>query len=199
MAQIVPPALSTISGAINYCAACGAPVQRAVPDGDDRPRHVCADCGSIHYQNPKVIAGCIPVWGDRVLLCKRAIEPRLGCWTLPAGFMELGETLAEAACREALEEANIAVELDALFALFSLPHISQVYAFFRGRLLKPQYSAGAESLDVRLFSESEIPWDQIAFATVRRALELFFADRRRGSFVFRLEDIGPVQRNVGTD
>lgn len=146
----------------------------------------------IHYQNPKVIAGCIPVWGDRVLLCKRAIEPRLGFWTLPAGFMELGETLAEAAQREAREEANVEVELESMYALFSLPHFSQVYAFYRARMVAEQFSPGEESLEVRLFHEHEIPWDLIAFETVRRALKSYFDDRRRGVYQFREENIARI-------
>jgi ADP-ribose pyrophosphatase YjhB (NUDIX family) len=176
---------------INYCPLCSGPIRQAIPEGDDRARHVCETCGTIHYQNPKVIAGCIPVHGNRVLLCKRAIEPRLGFWTLPAGFMELGETLAEAACREAREEANVEVELEQLFTVFSLPHISQVYAFFLGTMPEPRYSPGEESLEVRLFHEDEIPWDDLAFETVRRSLRLFFADRSSGNFAFRVEDIFP--------
>jgi ADP-ribose pyrophosphatase YjhB (NUDIX family) len=181
---------------MKFCTYCGGSLRHGTPEGDDRPRHICDACGAIHYQNPKVIAGCIPVWQDRVLLCKRAIEPRLGYWTLPAGFMELGETLAEAACREAREEANVEVELDQLYAMFSLPHISQVYAFFRARMVEERFSAGAESLEVRLFREAEIPWDEISFETVYRSLRLFFADLRNGGFVFRLEDIGPDSRKM---
>ncbi len=179
---------------MKYCAHCGGPLRQGIPEGDDRLRHICGDCGSIHYQNPKLIAGCIPVWGERVLLCKRAIEPRLGYWTLPAGFMEQGETLPEAACREAREEANVVVELEPLYTLFSLPHISQVYAFFRARMVEERFSAGEESLEVRLFREDEIPWDDLSFATVHRSLKLFFADRRGGGFGFHMEDIGPDWR-----
>lgn len=181
---------------MKFCADCGGSLDRAIPDGDDRLRHVCRACGAIHYQNPKIIAGCIPVWGDRVLLCKRAIEPRLGFWTLPAGFMELGETLPEAARREAREEALVEVELEPLYTLFSLPHISQVYAFFRARMIEERFAAGEESLEVRLFHEHEIPWDQISFETVYRALRLFFEDQRAGEFVFRMEDIGPDSRKM---
>ncbi len=176
---------------INYCSHCSEPVRQGIPAGDDRLRHICDACGTVHYQNPKVIAGCIPVFGDQVLLCKRAIEPRRGLWTLPAGFMELGETLAEAARREAWEEASVEVELEPLFTLFSLPHISQVYAFFRAHMPEPRYAPGEESLEVRLFHEHEIPWDELAFETVRRSLRLFFADRGAGTFVFRMEDIQP--------
>lgn len=176
---------------MKFCTYCGGSLHRGVPEGDDRPRHICEACGVIHYQNPKLIAGCIPVWGDRVLLCKRAIEPRLGYWTLPAGFMELGETLADAARREAREEANVEVEMDQLYAIFSLPHISQVYVFFRASMVEERYAAGAESLETRLFREEEIPWEALSFASVQRALRLFFDDRKSGGFRFRLEDIGP--------
>ena len=176
---------------MKYCPQCSHPVRHGIPEGDDRPRHICDACGVVHYQNPKVIAGSIPVWGEQVLLCRRAIEPRWGYWTLPAGFMELGETLAEAACREAREEAHVEVELEPLYTLFSLPHISQVYAFFRARMIENQFAAGLESLEVRLFREHEIPWDEIAFETVRRSLRLYFADRRDGGFIFRLENMEP--------
>jgi ADP-ribose pyrophosphatase YjhB (NUDIX family) len=183
---------------MKFCPLCSGRLRHDIPEGDDRPRHICNDCGSIHYLNPKIIAGCIPVWGDRVLLCKRAIEPRYGYWTLPAGFMELGETLAEAACREAREEALVKVELEPLFTLFSLPHISQVYAFFRARMVEERFAAGTESLEVRLFREEEIPWDDLAFETVSRSLKLFFEDRRSGDFRFRLEDVGPDCRKMRT-
>ena len=179
---------------MKFCTHCGGSLSQGIPAGDDRPRHICGDCGSIHYQNPKLIAGCIPVWGNRVLLCKRAIQPRLGYWTLPAGFMELGETLPEAARREAREEANVEVELEPLYTLFSLPHISQVYAFFRASMVEERFAAGEESLEVRLFREEEIPWEEISFATVHRSLRLFFEDRRMGGFLFRMEEIGPDWR-----
>ncbi|MFM8331481.1 MAG: NUDIX hydrolase [Candidatus Methylumidiphilus sp.] len=179
---------------MKYCSQCGSEVRVGTPPHDDRPRHICDACGAIHYHNPKVIAGCIPVWGERVLLCKRAIEPRLGFWTLPAGFMELGENLAEAAAREAKEEANVEVEIDALYNLFSLPHISQVYVFFRANMVEERFSPGYESLETRLFTKDEIPWDELAFETVRRSLQYFFADREKGEFVLRLEDVGPGRR-----
>ena len=184
---------------MKFCTYCGSSLRHGIPEGDDRPRHICDGCGTVHYLNPKIIAGCIPVWEDRVLLCRRAIEPRLGCWTLPAGFMELGETLGEAARREAREEANIEVELGPLYTLFSLPHISQLYAFFRARMLEARFSAGAESLEARLFRETEIPWDELSFDTVRRSLQLFFADRRTGGFVFRMEDMGPDRWKIPGD
>jgi ADP-ribose pyrophosphatase YjhB (NUDIX family) len=176
---------------MKFCSHCGAPVRLGIPQNDDRPRHICDACGTIHYLNPKLIAGCIPVWGGQVLLCRRAIEPRLGFWTLPAGFMELGENLPQAARREAWEEATVDVEIDQLYSLFSLPHISQVYVFFRARMVEARHAPGYESLETRLFSQEEIPWDELAFESVRRALQYFFADRESGEFLMRLEDVGP--------
>ncbi|NEX20163.1 NUDIX hydrolase [Thiorhodococcus mannitoliphagus] len=165
---------------MKYCSDCGAPVGLRIPQGDNRERHVCDLCGTIHYQNPKVVVGCIPEWEDKILLCRRAIQPRHGLWTLPAGFMERGETTREGAARETLEEANARVEIGALYSLFNLPHIDQVYMLFRARLLDLDFSPGEESLEVRLFAESEIPWDVLAFQTIRETLDLYFKDRRRG-------------------
>ncbi len=151
-----------------------------VPPDDNRPRHVCAHCGIVHYQNPKMVIGSIPVWdlaGDtRVLLCRRAIEPRHGYWTLPAGFMENEETTGEAAARETLEEAGARIELQPLYTLLNVPHVHQVHLFYRARLLDLGFEAGIESLEVKLFAEHEIPWDEIAFPTVSHTLKLFFAD-----------------------
>ncbi|HEX4985407.1 MAG TPA: NUDIX hydrolase [Burkholderiales bacterium] len=180
---------------MNFCSHCGARVERRVPDGDNLPRHVCASCGTIHYENPKMVVGCIPEWEDRVLLCKRAIEPRPGLWTVPAGFMENGETTAQGAARETLEEANAKVEVLGLYALFNIPHINQVYMLFRARLLDLDFSAGAETLEARLFAEHEIPWDEIAFVTVRRTLRHYFDDRRSGSgFTFHIGTIEPMPK-----
>lgn len=179
---------------MKYCSQCGSQVRLGVPEHDDRQRHICDACGVIHYHNPKVIAGCIPVWGEQILLCRRAIEPRLGFWTLPAGFMELGENLPAAAAREAREEANVEVEIEALYNLFSLPHISQVYVFFRARMTEEVFSPGYESLETQLFREEDIPWDELAFETVRRSLQYYFADRKKGEFVMRMEDVEPSRR-----
>src|SRR6476646_9089647 len=156
---------------MRFCSACGSPrLELRVPDGDTLPRYVCADCAVIHYENPKIVTGCLPVWDERVLLCKRAIEPRYGLWTLPAGFLENGETLMRGALRETLEEADARVELGELYTVISLPQINQVYMMFRSRLLDLAFGPGPESLDVRLFEESEIPWEAIAFRTIARTL-----------------------------
>jgi ADP-ribose pyrophosphatase YjhB (NUDIX family) len=179
---------------IKFCNVCGNPVSHRVPDGDNMPRAVCDACGTVQYQNPKFVVGCIPEWEDKILLCKRAIEPRYGLWTLPAGYMENSETAGEGAAREALEEANARVEVHSLYTCFSVPHISQVYLLFRARLLDLDFSAGSESLEVKLVSESEIPWDEIAFASVKQTLRHFFEDRRAGRFEAHFGDIRPPQR-----
>ena len=174
---------------MKYCSQCGFAVAIKVPAGDDRPRHVCEACGSIHYSNPKVVVGCIPEWEDRILLCRRAIEPRYGLWTLPAGFMENGETTQQGAARETREEANARVEVGALYSLFNLPHINQVYLVFRSRLLDLDFGPGSESLEVRLFSEAEIPWSEIAFPVIQETLGLYFRDRSQGRFALHTGDI----------
>ena len=168
---------------MKFCSECGSPdVAWRIPDGDTVPREVCGACGAIHYRNPKVVVGCLATWDDRVLLCRRAIEPRHGLWTLPAGFMENGETLAAGAARETIEEARARVDVGDLYTVISLPQISQVYVMFRSRLLDLDFGPGPESLEVRLFHEDEIPWDRIAFRTIARTLRTFFLDRRDGAF-----------------
>ena len=167
---------------MNSCNRCGAVVTLRIPPGDNLPRHICDACQTIHYLNPKMVVGCIPEWEDRILLCRRAIEPRYGLWTLPAGFMENGETTMQAAARETREEANAEVEIGDLYSLYSLPHINQVYLIFRSRLLNTDYSPGVESLETQLFSETDIPWDILAFPVVRKTLEDFFSDRRAGNY-----------------
>ena len=177
--------------AINFCSQCGAPVRFEVPTGDTLKRHICGQCGVIHYQNPKLVVGTLPVWEDQVLLCRRAIEPRRDKWTLPAGFMENNETMAQAACRETLEEACARVELGAMYTIISVPHISQVHAIYRARLLDLDFSPGAETLETRLFRETEIPWTEIAFRTIALSLRHFFEDRQRGNFGFHASDLPP--------
>jgi ADP-ribose pyrophosphatase YjhB (NUDIX family) len=165
-----------------FCSNCGHAITRRVPRGDSRLRDCCDQCGAIHYVNPRPVVGTIPVWDDRVLLCLRAIEPRLGYWTLPAGFMEVGETAAEGARRETEEEACARIELGPLFTLIDVPSVEQLHIFYRARLLDLDFAAGAETQEVRLFSEADIPWDRIAFRTVDTTLRLFFEDRSRGLF-----------------
>jgi ADP-ribose pyrophosphatase YjhB (NUDIX family) len=181
---------------MKFCSSCGSLLRQGIPAGDDRLRHICDACDTVHYQNPKLIAGCIPVWQGRILLCKRAIEPRKGFWTLPAGFMELGETIAEAAAREAHEEANIDVAIGEIFTIFNLPHISQVYVFFLAEMTSGSFSAGAESLETQLFDEEDIPWGEISFETVHRSLHYFLADRRTGQFKMRVQDISHDPRRM---
>jgi ADP-ribose pyrophosphatase YjhB (NUDIX family) len=167
---------------MKFCSQCGKPVTQRTPEGDNRPRHICDHCETIHYHNPKIVAGCLPVWQDKVLLCKRAIEPRYGLWTLPAGFMENNETLEQAAERESREEANTNLSIENLYTVISLPHINQVYMVFRAQLNDLNFSPGTESLEVALFDEAHIPWDQLAFGTIQMTLRLFFEDRQQGTF-----------------
>jgi ADP-ribose pyrophosphatase YjhB (NUDIX family) len=165
---------------MNFCSHCGQPVTVTVPEGDNRPRHVCTACGRIHYQNPRIVAGCVPEHEGRILLCRRAIEPRRGYWTLPAGFMENGETTQEAARRESVEEALAEVEIGSLLAVVHVLHADQVHVMFRARLPRPEFGVGAESLEVRLCGEAEIPWQDIAFRSVDYALRRYLEDRRDG-------------------
>lgn len=179
---------------MKFCSNCGSTVDQRVPEGDTLPRFVCTACHAIHYQNPRIIVGCIPEWEDKILLCRRAIEPRHGLWTVPAGFMENGETTYQGAARETLEEANARVEIGQLYALYNVPHINQVYVLFRARLLDLDFSAGAESLETTLFAERDVPWDKLAFATVRNALTRYYSDRKAGDYKFHMGTIEPQAR-----
>jgi len=185
-----------LSDAMKFCSNCGSPVALRVPPGDTLPRYVCDSCSTIHYRNPLMVIGSIPEWEDCVLLCKRAIEPRSGLWTLPAGFMELGETTAQAALRETLEEATARIELGELFTLLSVPQVNQVHLFYRAKLLDLDFSPGYESLDVALFRESEIPWKEIAFRTISTTLRHFYADRKDGRFRVHAGEILQSERRV---
>ncbi|MRD45886.1 NUDIX domain-containing protein [Caenimonas koreensis DSM 17982] len=168
---------------IKHCRNCGAAVVYRVPDdGDTHPRAVCQACDTIHYENPLNVVGTIPYWGEQVLLCKRNIEPRWGKWTLPAGFMELNETTAEGAARETDEEAGAQFEMEGLQSVLSVPRVGQVHLYYRARLLSDQFNPGPETIETRLYTESEIPWEEIAFKTVAETLRCFFEDRRRGTF-----------------
>lgn len=167
---------------MKFCSHCATPITLKIPADDSRERHVCESCGVVHYFNPRNVVGCIPVFGEQVLLCRRAIEPRHGYWTLPAGFMELGESTSAGAVRETHEEAGAIVEIGPLYSLLNVPHAEQVHLFYLANMTSSQFNAGEESLEVALFHEHEIPWDDIAFPTVMQTLEWFFADRAAGIF-----------------
>jgi ADP-ribose pyrophosphatase YjhB (NUDIX family) len=175
---------------IKHCRKCGTSVVYRVPDdGDTKERAICTACTTVHYENPLNVVGTVPAWGDKVLLCKRNIEPRWGKWTLPAGFMELNETVAEGAARETVEESGAEFELEGLFSLVNVARVGQVHLFYRARLLSDRFKPGFETIEARLFAEDEIPWDEIAFRTVKETLEHYFADRRAGSFSIHAIDI----------
>ena len=175
---------------IKHCRNCGTSVVYRIPDdGDTKSRAICTACTTVHYENPLNVVGTVPAWGDKVLLCKRNIEPRWGKWTLPAGFMELNETVAEGAARETVEESGAEFELEGLFSLVNVARVGQVHLFYRARLLSDRFNPGFETIEARLFAEDEIPWDEIAFRTVKETLERYFADRRAGSFSIHAIDI----------
>ena len=165
---------------MNFCSHCGQPVTVQVPPGDHRPRHVCTGCGAVHYQNPKIVAGCVPEYQGRILLCRRAIEPRRGYWTIPAGFMENGETTQDAARRESYEEALAEVEVGSLLAVVHVLHADQVHVMFRAKLAKPEFGPSPESLEVMLCDATQIPWTDIAFRSVDFALRRYLEDRSAG-------------------
>jgi ADP-ribose pyrophosphatase YjhB (NUDIX family) len=174
---------------MNYCNRCGGPLRLDFPPGEDRQRHICEDCGLVHYLNPRVVVCAIPAWGERLLLCRRAIEPRRGLWTLPGGFMENGESTLDTASRETLEEACARIKVGELFALFNIIHINQVQLFFRAELCDIDFAPGPESLETALFSEDEIPWNELAFPAVATTLREYFKDRAAGHFQLRMADI----------
>jgi ADP-ribose pyrophosphatase YjhB (NUDIX family) len=175
---------------IKHCRACGTAVDYRVPADDNRERAVCVACGEIHYENPLNVVGTVPVWGDQVLLCRRNIEPRYGLWTLPAGFLELGESTEAGALRETDEEAGARIELEGLFTVLNVVRVGQLHLFYRARMLEPTLNPGPETIEARLFREHEVPWDEIAFRTVRQTLQHFFEDRQRGQFGVHCADIG---------
>lgn len=185
---------------MNYCSKCGSTVTLQIPADDTRQRHVCSGCKTIHYENPRNVVGTIPVWEDKVLLCKRAIQPRLGFWTLPAGFLEVGESTKDGAKRETFEEAGAIVEIGPLFSLLNVTHVEQVHLFYLATLTEPRYQAGVESLEVELFSEKDIPWNDLAFPTVQKTLRWFFEDRKCGllndpeKIATHLDDVGYDER-----
>jgi ADP-ribose pyrophosphatase YjhB (NUDIX family) len=174
---------------MKFCSSCGSEVELRIPEGDDRERHVCASCDIIHYSNPRVIVGCLPVYEGRVLLCRRAIEPRRDYWTLPAGFMENGETTLQGAARETWEEARARVSNLELYRVFDVPYISQVYMFYRCDLDDGEFGVGPESLETDLYLEQTVPWDRIAFPVVRETLQAFFSDSKRNEYPVRVSAI----------
>ncbi len=183
---------------MKFCSECAHPVSLLTPPDDTRERFVCTHCGVIHYQNPKMVVGSIPLWEQggqtKVLLCRRAIEPRKGYWTLPAGFMENEETTAAAAERETEEEAGARIQIRQLFSLINVPYVHQVHMFYLATLLDLDYAPGVESLDVQLFHETEIPWDDIAFPTTVHTLQCLFSDLEKirsgaGGFTLHVKDI----------
>lgn len=182
---------------MKYCSTCGETVELRIPEDDNRERYCCASCDTIHYQNPRMVLGTLPVYGDKILLCKRAIEPRHGYWTLPAGFMENGETISQGSCRETDEEADIDFELGDIFSIMSVPHVGQVHLFYLARMTSDRIGGGPETLEARLFSEEEIPWPEIAFHTVEKTLRWFLEDRRQGTFTVHSADVNWAKRKQG--
>lgn len=180
---------------MKFCSECGAGLSKKIPPGDNLPRFVCDTCQVVHYINPKIVAGCIPEWEDKILLCRRAIEPRIGHWTFPAGFMEIGESTEQAAVRETFEEAQAEVEITSLYAVLSLPRISQVHMIFRGTMRRPEFKPGTESLDVQLFALDAIPWDDLAFPVIQEALERYVADVARGTFAMHFGSVFPRMKS----
>jgi ADP-ribose pyrophosphatase YjhB (NUDIX family) len=184
---------------MKYCSHCARLLTVRIPEGDTLPRYVCDACATIHYRNPRLVVGCVPEWEGRVLLCRRAIEPRKGLWTVPAGFMENDETTGEGALRETLEEACARVELGSPLAMINLVHVNQVHLMYRAKMLDGKHSAGMETLETALLSEDEIPWDNLAFRSVRFALEAWFRDRREGREGFHTHDLRQPPRPVQPD
>ncbi|GBU15350.1 ADP-ribose pyrophosphatase [Polaromonas sp.] len=178
---------------IKHCRVCGTAVVYRLPDdGDTRQRAVCPACHTVHYDNPLNVVGTLPIWGaqgEQVLLCKRNIEPRRGLWTLPAGFMEMGETTSEGAARETDEEAGAKFEMQGLFSMLNVVRVGQLHLFYRAKLLSTEFNPGHETMEARLFTEAEIPWDQIAFRTVKKTLKCYFSDLRKGSFDIHVVDV----------
>lgn len=175
---------------IHYCTYCGYKVTITVPEGDNRERHVCLECGHIQYRNPKIVSGCIVVHEEKILLCKRAIEPRMGYWTIPAGFLETGETVEEGATRETWEEARASVTDVHLYQIYNMPRIAQIYMIYRSQLDNPQgFGPGPESLEVRLVDESAIPWDEMAFTVINKTLERYLDERRNGVFTIAVDSL----------
>ena len=182
---------------MSFCTACGHKTIDQIPLGDHNVRQICTDCGTIHYVNPKVICGALALWQNKVLLCRRAIEPRYGLWTLPAGYMELFETMDQGAARETREEAEAEVEIEHLYCMYNIPRIGQIYVLFKTQIVAGQFGAGEETIESRLFSEEEIPWDDLAFPSVERTLRHYFSDRKNNQFPLHIETIGSRLDHTG--
>ncbi len=181
--------MTPLSRRIHHCRACGTQVVYRVPPDDNRERASCPACGTIHYENPLAVVGTLPVWGTQVLLCRRNIEPRYGLWTLPGGFLELGESTAQGALRETQEEAGADVELQALYTVLNVVRVGQLHLYYRARMIHTALAPGPETIEARLFEEQDIPWDELAFETVRATLRRFYEDRQRGVFLVHCADI----------
>ncbi len=181
---------------INFCSYCGAPMEEKIPVDDDHMRSVCTQCPHVHYENPKVVVGCIPVFEDKILMCKRNIEPRKGKWTLPAGYLENKESVQDGAARETLEETRAHVRILELYRLFNIVFVDQIYMMFRARMEDEIFGPTSESSEVRLFKEADIPWDEIAFEVIRQTLVDFFKDRKKGAYAFKVRDIKPDQTRI---
>jgi len=174
---------------VKYCSDCGARLSYRIPKKDDRPRFICDSCGVIHYENPNMVVGSIPIWQESILFCRRAIEPRYGKWTLPAGFLENGETVEAGAKRETFEEAGARIVELKPYALYNLAFVNQVYIMFRATLPEPVFSAGHETLEVRLFKKHEVPWNELAFSAIEKTLQDYFDDLKKGAFSFHMDNI----------
>lgn len=173
----------------HFCSQCASPLTQLTPPDDNRIRDVCNQCGAVHYQNPRNVVGVLPIWGEKVLLCRRAIEPRHNKWTLPAGFMELGETTAQGAIRETQEEAGAEIELGSLYTVVDVPHANQVHFFYLAKVLSPELNPGPESLEADFFALDAIPWDEMAFRTTITTLKHYIADKKTGVFPVHQYDI----------
>lgn len=182
---------------MSFCSCCGQPTNTQIPLGDSLPREVCTSCGAIHYVNPKVICGALVLWENKILLCRRAIEPRYGLWTLPAGYMELFETMQQGAARETREEAEAEVDIEQLYCMYNIPRIGQIYVLFKANLIDGKFGAGEETIECRLFEEQDIPWDDLAFPSVKRTLEHYFEDRQSNIFPMHLETLGTRLDHTG--
>ena len=182
---------------MRFCTACGHPTSDQIPLGDHQVRQVCTHCRTIHYVNPKVICGALVIWEDKVLLCRRAIEPRYGLWTLPAGYMELFETMEQGAARETREEAEAEVEIEQLYCMYNIPRIGQIYVLFKSKLVEGKFGAGEETIESRLFEEHEIPWKELAFPSAERTLRHYFEDRKTNNFTTHLETLGSRLDHTG--